>query len=270
MTGLEDVICGLAQSSAAKREPGDYEKDGLLYCGRCRTPKQCIADFGTPVIVGCTCLCEQEKIRAELAEQKRMERMMEIRTLRTQGIQDHAIRRYRFDTAEPSKNIVRCQRYVDRWEEMRRHNNGLLFWGGVGTGKTFAAACIANALIGQGYPALVTSLPKILNAEWDKSDLVRQMKYFQLMVLDDLGVERESDYSLEIVQFVVDERYKARLPLIITTNLTLTQLENPSNVRYARIYDRVLEMCVPVHFDGPSRRKAKAQDKMRFAREVFG
>ena len=53
-------------------------------------------------------------------------------------------------------------------------------------------------------------------------------------------------------------------------SLTLTELENPSNVRYARIYDRVLEMCVPVHFDGPSRRKAKAQDKMRFAREAFG
>lgn len=108
MTGLEDVICGLAQSSAAKREPGDYEKDGLLYCGRRRTPKQCIADFGTPVIVGCTCLCEQEKIRAELAEQKRMERMMEIRALRTQGIQDHAIRRYRFDTAFCPRTEDRC------------------------------------------------------------------------------------------------------------------------------------------------------------------
>ena len=85
MTGLEDVICGLAQSSAAKREPGDYEKDGLLYCGRRRTPKQCIADFGTPVIVGCTCLCEQEKIRAELAEQKRMERSEE----HTSELQSH-------------------------------------------------------------------------------------------------------------------------------------------------------------------------------------
>ena len=97
-----------------------------------------------------------------------------------------------------------------------------------------------------------------------------QMKRFQLLVIDDLGVERESDYALEIVQLVVDERYKSGIPSIVTTNLTLKELENPKNLRYARIYDRVLEMCVPVYFDGPSRRQEKRKDKLRLAREVFG
>lgn len=153
---------------------------------------------------------------------------------------------------------------------MLEHNNGLLFWGNVGTGKTFAAACIANALIDNGVPALVTSFPRILNSGWDKTEIIGQMKEFPLLVIDDLGVERSSEYALEIVQMVVDERYKSGMPLIVTTNLTRQELESPKDMRFSRIYDRVLEMCVPVYFDGPSRRKKTADDKMRFAREVFG
>lgn len=270
MNGLESVIGRLIHLSNEKAEPNDYEKDGLLYCGKCHTPKQCIADFGEPIIVSCTCLCKQEKIRAELEEKERRERMMKIQSIRAQGIQDRAIEKYTFQSADLSKNIIRCQRYVDRWQDMRNKNAGLLFWGNVGTGKTFAAACIANALIEKGYPALVTSFPKLLNSGWDKSEIIIQMKRFQLLVLDDLGVERESDYALEIVQFAVDERYKARLPLIVTTNLTLAEMRSPKNMRYARIYDRVLEMCVPVHFDGESKRKSASNEKMRFAREVLG
>ena len=40
-----------------------------------------------------------------------------------------------------------ARRYVEHWPEMRKENMGLLFWGPAGTGKTFAAACIANALV---------------------------------------------------------------------------------------------------------------------------
>lgn len=68
----------------------------------------------------------------------------------------------------------------------------------------------------------------------------------------------------------MDERYKSGLPLIVTTNLKWEDLTHPKDVRFARIYDRVREMCVPVHFNGQSWRQQKARPKMNLAREVFG
>ena len=138
------------------------------------------------------------------------------------------------------------------------------------SGKTFAAACIANALIDRGVPALVTSFPRILNGGWDKSEIISQMKRFPLMVIDDLGAERQSEYAQEIVYAVVDERYKTRKPLIVTTNLTLDEMNDPKSMDYKRIYSRIQEMCVPVYFKGGSRRVKIAEGKKDVVREIFG
>lgn len=271
MSDLTNVISGLKRKSAARENPGDFRRDGLLYCGKCGMSKECRVDFGDgQMVVGSICLCEKKAIEREKEKQAQRERMLNALNLRVQGIQDRAMHRYTFAAAEESRNISRCRAYAERWPEMLANNAGLLFWGGVGVGKTYAAACIANAVIDRGAPVLMTSFPKILNSGWDKAEIADQMKRFQLLVIDDLGVERESDYALEIVQLVVDERYKSGMPAIVTTNLTLKELENPKNLRYARIYDRVLEMCVPVYFDGPSRRQEKRKDKLRLVREVFG
>lgn len=271
MSGSDSVFAGLIQKAKVRENPKDYRRGGLLYCGECGVAKQCRIKYeGIPIIVGCMCQCEEQRFEQEKCDRSREEHALHVQSLRVQGIRDNEVRGYTFPRAEPSKNILRCQTYVQRWKDMLEHNNGLLFWGNVGTGKTFAAACIANALIDNGVPALVTSFPRILNSGWDKTEIIGQMKEFPLLVIDDLGVERSSEYALEIVQMVVDERYKSGMPLIVTTNLTRQELENPKDMRFSRIYDRVLEMCVPVYFDGPSRRKKTADDKMRFAREVFG
>ena len=82
---------------------------------------------------------------------------------------------------------------------MYTQNNGLLLWGNTGNGKTYAAACIANALIARGIPALITSFPRILNAGWDKREIAEQMRQYPLLVIDDLGAERESDYFNNLV-----------------------------------------------------------------------
>lgn len=271
MNGIEQVIASIAHAAAPVRNPEDYKQDGLLYCWKCRTPKQCIADFdGVKITVGCTCKCEQDAIRADLEDLKKQERMMHVQELRIHGIQDSAVRRYTFSAARQSENIALCRRYADHWQEMLPCNCGLLFWGNVGTGKTFSAACIANAVIDKGIPALMTSFPKILNAGWDKVELTEEMKHFPLLIIDDLGVERESDYALEIVQLVVDERYKTGKPMIVTTNLTLEELKHPRNIRCARIYSRILEMCQPVYFGGESMREQIASEKHRFVREALG
>lgn len=260
-----------AAAIASPELPGDYRgEDGLLYCGKCHTQKQCrVTLFGQEDIVSCQCKCAVEKYEAEQRRQKKQEEMARISNLRVQGIQDKQSREFKFGSADDTPNIQKCRRYVERWDDMLKHNNGLLFWGGVGTGKTFAASCIANALIDRGIPVLVTSFPRILNAGWDKTEIIGQMKRFPLMVIDDLGAERQSEFALETVYSVVDERYKSGKPLIVTTNLKLEEIRSAEKMEHKRIYDRILEMCVPVFFDGGSRRKKVAEDKMRFAKEVF-
>ena len=60
---------------------------------------------------------------------------------------------------------------------------------------------------------------------------------------------------------VIDQRYFAGKPLIVTTNLTRQELDSPGDSRYRRVYDRVLEMSVPVEFSGESIRPEKAKQK---------
>ena len=69
---------------------------------------------------------------------------------------------------------------------------------------------------------------------------------------------------------IIDTRYKSGRPLIITTNLTLEELNYPTDVQHKRIYDRVLGMCVPVKFIGVNFRKQEATTKMSTAKRLFG
>ena len=64
--------------------------------------------------------------------------------------------------------------------------------------------------------------------------------------------------------------YRSRKPLIVTTNLTLDEIRHPQDTAHARIYDRLLEMCVPVFCIGVSFRKENAQEKLERLKELIG
>ena len=269
---MDAIVDSLARKSAAKREPGDYTQDGLLYCGHCGTPKQCRIRFGTALrVVGCQCSCAARRYEAERKAEQQRQEMDRIERLRASCIADRAVRGYTFASAEETPDLLRCKAYAQHLSEAVRENQGLLLWGNTGTGKTFAAACIANAALDRGIPAMVTSFPKILGVGWDARDkIIGQLNRYKLLVLDDLGAERQNDYALEIVYRVVDERYKSGLPLIVTTNLPLSALTKPENMNYQRIYDRVLELCTPLYFGGENRRRQKANANLKWLREVTG
>lgn len=168
-----------------------------------------------------------------------------------------------------------CRKYVDHWEEMKADNIGILFYGGVGTGKSFLACCIANALIDRCVKASVTNFPRIMNRLQgfgeDKQGFLDKLNRYDCLVIHDLGVERDTSYSVEQIYNVVDARSRSGKPLIVTTNLSLDDLRNPSSMGYARIYDRVLEMCpIKLKLAGDSRRTVNAAARRDRAKEILG
>ena len=75
--------------------------------------------------------------------------------------------------------------------------------------------------------------------------------------------------ALEQIYNIIDSRYRSRKPLIVTTNLTLTELKNPQDTAHARIYDRLLELCTPIACTGPSMRKNIGQGKLDFLKTLL-
>lgn len=266
MDFFEDLI--QQAKKANPEQSGDYRQDGLLYCGACHTPKQCRI-LGR--IVPCQCACRERRYQAERAAQKREEERLKIESLRLTGIADKSLRNCRFECARETDTLRKCRSYAKNWDRAMKENVGLLLWGDTGGGKTFAAACIANTIIDRGVPALITSFPRLLAADWDeRADFLRNVRRFPLLVLDDLGAEEAKDYALRMVYSVIDERYKSGKPLIVTTNLHVKNLQNPENIAYKRIYQRVLEMCTPLYVKTQSFRSESAARKKRAVMEILG
>lgn len=266
-----------AAAAAIPRNEEYYLKDGLLYCGRCHTPKQYrITPPGEtePIVVFCMCDCLQAEYEQEQKDKARRERLAEINRLRISGINDPAARNHRFESAEMTPELQKCKRYADKWPEMRKGNIGLLLFGGVGTGKSFAAACVANAVLDRELPVLFTSIPMIISGltgmfKEDRVSYINSLSRFSLVVIDDLGAERETEFAREVMFDIIDVRYKSGKPLIVTTNLALKDLKEPGSLDLARIYDRILEMCVPIKFAGGSRREAARKQKTAWARALL-
>lgn len=264
--GFEQII-EAAEKVAAKNikaEQGDYIVDGLLHCGKCKTPKQCRVEFfGEIRTPFCLCKCETERRDREEAERKRAERERKAKEMRRIGFPDSDMQHWTFanDDLQNPRITQAMQKYVENFPELRKKGQGLLLYGTVGTGKTYAAAEVANALIDKGYSALVTNFARIANTVSGlyegKQAYYDSLNRFDLLVIDDLAAERKTEYMSEIVYTVIDSRYRAGMPMIITTNLTAEELKNPQDITNKRIFDRVMERCLPVEVAGRNRRHQK-------------
>ena len=157
---------------------------------------------------------------------------------------------------------------------MKEKSLGLLLWGDVGTGKSFFAGCIANALLDKGIPVLMTNFSRILNILTgmyfdDRNRFIESFNQYSLLIIDDLGIERNSEFALEQVFNIIDSRYRSRKPLIVTTNLTLDELKNAKDLAHARIYDRVLERCIPLKVNRQNIREINAASNLKEARDLL-
>ena len=274
---LGSVIDDMMQATSIKPEEGDYIVDGLLYCGKCHTKKQTrIIFLGQEKMPYCLCKCASERKEQEEAEEERQAFLRRIQKLRVMGFPESDMSTWTFakDDRSNEKLSKIAENYVNHFDEMKERGKGLLFFGSVGTGKTFISACIANALIDQGIPCLVTNFARLTNTisgMYDgKQEYIDGLNRFKLLVIDDLATERDTEYMNEIVWNIIDARYRSGLPLIITTNLTADEIKNPAEIKRQRVYSRLLEMTIPVKVEGKDRRKTKLKEDYKDLEDLLG
>ena len=248
-TEIENLI-----HPAQLRENEYLSDNGLICCSKCRTPRQKRLEIsGRTMEPRCLCKCQLAEQEKREQEQKHQEFLDMVARNRSVGLPDPELRRHTFenDLGYNSKQIAMAKRYVQHWEEFKKDSTGLLLWGNVGTGKSFIAGCIANALLDKGVPVIMTNFARLLNKltdmyAGDRNAYIDSFDRYHLMIIDDLGIERNSEFAREQVFSVIDSRYRSQLPMIVTTNLTVDELMDPADLARGRIYSRVLERCLPI------------------------
>ena len=263
-------VLPISESGAERLAEGDHiGEDGLVYCGKCGSRKQLRVKFGDKThVVRCVCKCESKELEEKKRQEEYEEQMRRINRLKEASMMDKKYREVTFDkyeVREENKKVFEmAKKYADRFQDMYKKNQGLLLYGPVGTGKSFTAACIGNYLLNNAKPVIMTSFVKILQDIWEndrEAEYITILNSASLLIIDDLGTERETDYALEKVYNIIDSRVRANKPMIITSNLELNDMMECEDIRKKRIYDRILECCYPMYVGGKSFRMIKAAQR---------
>lgn len=243
------------------RQSGDYinQADGLLYCGKCHTPKQCkITLLGAEKVVSCTCECKQKEQAAE-KQRKEAERINEIRKA---CFNSESLISSTFDNDDGDNKMLMqvCRKYTEKFS---LSSDWLLLYGNCGTGKSFAAACICNELLSRGFSArfvTVSEIEKELFSAENKTYIFAELNKVDILCIDDFGAERDTEYMQQIVYDLIDGRLKSGKPCVITTNLMPKDFSSPKNFTTGRIYSRLLERAVAFEVQGNDRRLKMFQE----------
>ena len=255
------------------------DEEGFLMCGNCNTRKQTEVElFGEIKRPFCLCECQEKRRDAEEAARKREERERRISYMRRLAFpreEREKMQQWTFENDDmQNKRITQAmQNYVDNFSDLKKKGKGLLLYGTTGTGKTYAACEVINALLDMGYSAVATNFSRILNAlqeTFEKQEYIDRLNQCDLLLIDDLGIERNTAYAKEQVYNIIDSRYRAGLPMIITTNLSIDKIKNPEDIENMRIYDRILERCFPLEVTGGNRRRQAIRDEYAEMKNLLG
>lgn len=253
----------------------EYMKDGHAYCKTCHERKdgEVKSLMDMKFIFKNNCKCDRER----LEKQKQREKEQEFERLKRSCFISMSQWAYTFDNykGEKDKSYIIAKNYVKEYEQMKKENIGLLFCGTVGSGKTYLACCIANALIEEYMIRVkIRNFAQIINDlqkggfDLDKNEYIESLTNVSVLILDDLGIERDTSYAKEQVYNIVNSRYLKQKPTIFTTNLPYEKIQNSDDgVEYERIYSRIIEMCIPVKVIGEDFRKGLQKEKLKQNKE---
>ena len=219
-----------------------------------------------------------EKAKREAETDQRMrERVAKI--IGASGMNTRFLRRT-FDTfqttSENQKALTVCKRYADTFRERLPSSNtdpgrnGLFITGNKGTGKTHLAAAIANQLMQEGTGVICMTMIDLLERiketyaqrkqyEASEGDVLNTYKEVPLLIIDDMGKEPPTEWAVSKIYAIINARYEAYLPTIVTTNYSdselvrrLTPKDTGDSMTADATIDRLREMCVAIVMTGES------------------
>lgn len=230
----------------------------------------------------CSCIedLEKEKMIHDGKRNDRESKINRIKKFRDISVVDSKFREARFEIADNMKEkyMDDCYKYALNFIK-KPAPIGIALFGQPGNGKTFATACIGNKLMRAGMTVLALSVSSYLTKlkEWndgEENKILKCVSDCDLLIIDDLGSEflkKGESWTLEKIFILIDTRYRANKPMIISTNLGIN--EDPKKCELTKFYtcngkprisDRIKEMCYPMLISGGSRRSVKRDEFINF------
>lgn len=147
----QTILPRIAAQGLERQEirPGDwFDDDGMLMCGKCGEPRQGMVTVSAPMEgnpenkmtfkATRSCKCDRDKEAAEKQAEQNKKDMERVARLKKASLMDEKLREASFDSFQVTKynarNLKLCRRYAEAFDEMVSKNQGLIFWGSVGTG----------------------------------------------------------------------------------------------------------------------------------------
>ena len=277
---IESIITDIANKAETVQGADMYKgSDGLLYCSKCHTARQCLVPgFGRmpAKIQFCLCKCMAEDAHAERMQLKTDMTKFEIEKTRQLAKDDPAFRQHTFenDNGQHPELMRKAKKYAYDFDQHMKNASGLLLCGPKGTGKTYAAEAIANKVIDNGNQAVFTTFgiiaERAMEAGYEgRRDYFASLANCSLLIIDDVGMERETEYMMEIIQRVIDDRDRSLKPMIITTNFTADEINHPASSEWERIWSRIMRTCYPIRCDGNDMRAAAGMERNKEMKKYF-
>lgn len=258
---------------------GDWrDNNGILHCGKCGKPMEHVTKIenihldltnrseeqvkrteemrewlaGRKHRIPCEC---KEKERADFEKMQKEEQIKDNVKFCFGASENQTKHAFAFDDNQDSNASRVSRQYSSGFEKYKNAGWNLIFYGDVGTGKTFYACAIANKLLQNGYKVKYTSLKRIIDDSiklfLPLQSILDMLCENDLIVLDDFGSECTSEEMYAKTYQIVNEFYERKKPLVITTNLSKEKMTNSVTVEQQRIYSRLLERSTMTEVKSP-------------------
>ena len=250
----------------------DYEKDGLIYCGKCNTRKQVYVDYFKRAMPT-PCECKKEQMQQEKEREEKIKKAQKIKELRDASLLGEKYKNARFENTETLHSAEfraiydRCKRYCEIADDVLINGIGIYLFGTNGTGKSRLTACMGNELMDNGYTVLYTNFTEIARKLLKGDEFINQLSKINFLFIDDFGTEKvtkgsEDMWLQEKVFEVINKRYIDNKPIIFTANYSLKELIEDRGVA-KRSVDRIMEICEIMRLDGQSYRITAMKQRER-------